>query len=71
MTSVPCSAQNTCGNFFFFFLWFLGPHSQHMDVPRLGFRATAASLRHSSWPRQILSPLSKARDRTYVLMDTS
>ena len=28
-------------------------------------------LHHSSWQRHILNPLSKARDRTCVLMDTS
>ena len=28
-------------------------------------------LHHSSWQRQILNPLSKARDWTYILMDTS
>ena len=29
------------------------------------------NLHHSSWQRQILNPLSEARDRTLVLMDTS
>ena len=29
------------------------------------------NLHHSSWPRWILNPLCKARDRTYNLMDTS
>ena len=28
-------------------------------------------LQHSSWQRQTLNPLSKARDRTCILMDTS
>ena len=28
-------------------------------------------LYHSSWQCQILDPLSKARDRTHILMDTS
>ena len=28
-------------------------------------------LHHSSWQRQILHPLSEARDRTCVLMDTN
>ena len=32
---------------------------------------TAAGLHHSSQQCQILNPLSKARDRTCVLMDTS
>ena len=37
------------------YLLFLGPHSGHMEVPRLGVQ---------------LNPLSKARDQTHVLMDT-
>ena len=28
-------------------------------------------LHHSSWQRQILNPLSEARDRTHILMDAS
>ena len=28
-------------------------------------------LHHSSWPRQILSPLRKARDQTLILMNPS
>ena len=28
------------------------------------------NLRHSSWRHWILNPLSEARDRTHVLMDT-
>ena len=28
-------------------------------------------LHHSSWQHQILNPLSKARDQTHILMDTS
>ena len=41
-------------------------------------RATAArdlsrvcDLHHRSWQRRILNPLSKARDRTHILMDAS
>ena len=26
---------------------------------------------HSSWQQQILNPLRKARDQTYILMDTT
>ena len=33
--------------------------------------APAAGLRHSSRQRRTLNPLSKARDQTHVLMDTS
>ena len=28
-------------------------------------------LHHSSWQQRILNPLSKARDQTHILMDTS
>ena len=60
------------------------PHPQHMEVLRLGVESelyllahTTAELSlicklyHSSWQRQILNPLSKAKDRTCVLMDAS
>ena len=33
--------------------------------------SSICDLHHSSWQCQILNPLSEARDRTYVLMDTS
>ena len=36
-----------------------------------GIRAGVAGLHHSSQQRWILNPLSKARDQTHVLMDTS
>ena len=53
----------------------LGVESQ-MQLP--AYTAAAAtpdpsslcSLHHSSWQRRILNPLSEARDRTCVLMDT-
>ena len=74
--------------FFFFFPFFsLGPHSQHMEVPRLGVQselqllayATATTtsdpssqqLPHSSRQRLILNPPSEARDQTSNLMVTS
>jgi len=65
------------------FFVFLGPHPQHMEVPRLGVEselqlpayATAmpdpshiCDLHHKSWQRQILNPLSEARDWTHNLM---
>ena len=67
---------------------FLGLHSWHMEVPRLGAEselqllayttATATSysswvcdLHHSSSQHRILNPLSKARDQTGILTDTS
>ena len=34
-------------------------------------RSHVCDLHHSSWQRQILNPLSEARDQTQVLMDTS
>ena len=68
--------------------FFLGLHSWHMEIPRLGVKsklpllayttATAKAdpsricdLHHSSWQRWILDPLSKVRDWTHILMDTS
>ena len=50
---------------FFFVFW--GPHSWHMEVPRLG----VCNLHHSSLKRRILKPLSEARNWTRVLIDTS
>ena len=63
---------------------FLGPHPWHMEVPRLGVKwelqlpayVTApakqvCNLHHISQQCWILNPLSKDRDRTRVLMDTS
>ena len=66
-----------------FSLCFLGPHSWHMEFPRLGVESklqlpaytTAVSdlsliynLHHSARQCWILNPLSKARGRTYILM---
>ena len=71
---------------FIFIFWFLEPHLQHMEVPRLGVKsvlqllayATATpdtsriyDLHHSSWEHQILNPRSEDRDPTPILMDTS
>ena len=70
----------------FFFLVFLGPHPQHMEVPRPGVESelllpacTTAKpdlsricdLHHIYWQRQILNPLSKARDQTPIFMVAS
>ena len=65
---------------YFLFLCFLGPHLQHMEVPRLGVKSelqllaytTATTqdpshvfdLHHSSWQRQILNLLKEAGDQT-------
>ena len=74
--------------FCLFVFFFLGPHSQHREIPRLRVQselqlpayttATAmqdpshvCDLHHSSWWRRILNPLSKARNRPRILMDTS
>ena len=69
----------------FFFSVFLGLHPRYMEVPRLGVRngtvtATATAmldascickLHHNSQQGWILNPLSKARDQTCILIDTS
>ena len=73
--------------FLFFFHLFLGPHWQHMEVPRLEVKlelqlptyaiATVQELshifdlHHRSRQHRILNPLSKARDQTLVLMGAS
>ena len=83
----PFHSGNVCKTFSFSFFFFLGPHPRHMEVLRPGVEmelqppayaaATATGfklhlrLHHSSWQRLILNPLSKARDQTLVLMDTS
>ena len=68
---------NCCG-FFCYLFFFLGPHMQHMEVPRLRVEldlqllatdtvtrdlSCICDLYHSSWQCHILNPLSKARDR--------
>ena len=58
--------------FFFFFLLFRAALRAHGSSQARGqIRAVAAGLHHSSQQCWILSPLSKAGDRTCVLMDTS
>ena len=69
-----------------FFLVVLGPYLRHMEVPRLGVEpelpaystmtamphpSHVCDLHHSSWKCRIFNPMSKARDRTHVLMNTS
>ena len=51
---------------------FLGPHPHHMEVLRLGVELELSCWR-TPQPQQhwILDPLSRARDQTYVLMDTA
>ena len=77
----------TCSLYLFIYC-FLGPHLQHIEVPRPGVNSelqlptytTVTAVpdlscmckpHHSSWQRRILNPLSKARGRTCILMDTS
>ena len=73
--------------YLFIYLIFLGPHPWHMSSQARGqigavasglARATAmpdlsciCELHHSSQQHQILNPLSRARDRTHILMDAS
>ena len=72
---------------FIFFFFFLGPHTRHMEVLRLGGKsdlqlpayATATAMQdlsrdfdlyHSLQQCWILNPLSEAKDRTHILIDT-
>ena len=75
-------------HFFHLFFFYIGPHPQHLEVPRLGVKidlhlpayATSTAmqdpsrvcdLHYSSQQHWILNPLSKARDGSCILMDTS
>ena len=73
--------------FIYLFIYlFLGPLLQHMEIPRLGVElelqlpaytiatwdpSCILNLYHSSEQCHILQPLSKARNLTHILMDTS
>ena len=50
---------------------FLVLHLQHMKVPRPGVKSGLQLPAYSSGQHQIPNPLSGARDRTCILMDTS
>ena len=78
-----CLGLSSVLNKFCFFLCFLGPHLQHMEVPRLRGESelqllaytTATqdlshicSLHHTSRQCRILNPWSEARDWTHSLM---
>ena len=70
-TSLP---RFSMGGYFFFFLFFwllfrAAPVAYGGFLARGLIGAVAASLHHSSRQRQFSGPLSKARDRTYILMD--
>ena len=60
----------------FFFLSFLGPHSQYREVPRLRaeleLQLPAYSTAIAAWDQSLVCDLqSEARDRTPILTDTS
>ena len=63
----------------FFFWSFLGPNPRHKEIPRLGVKTPqpwqcriwvmcATYTTHSLWQCQILNPVSKARDQTWILV---
>ena len=72
---------------FILFFCFLGLHLQHMEIPSLWVKSRlqllvyttatapdlsrACDLHHSSPQCRTLHPLSEARNRTHILMDTS
>ena len=67
---IPVTASAT--PFFFFFLLFRAVLVAYgSSLARGRIRATAAGLCHSSQHCLILNPLSKARDWTCILMDTT
>ena len=78
------NAQQKLKDYYFYIITItLGQHPWHIEVPRLGGRtggeaaslshsnAGSHDLHHSSVQCRILNPLSKARDQTRILMDTS
>ena len=54
-----------------FFFFFLGLKPWHMEVPSLEVKSELQLPIPQPWQHQILNPLSKARDRTCILMDTN
>ena len=80
----PTFSYHTCQ---FFFSLFLGPYLWHMEVQARGWTGAAAAglhhnhnnigsehvcdLPHSSHQCWVLNPLSRARDGSCILMDTS
>ena len=52
---------------FFLFVFFLGLNPRPMEVPGLGVELKTQLPRQ----REILNPLSKARDQTHILLDTN
>ena len=72
-----CPINYQCKTFFYFFFFFiLVLHLWHMEASYTTATATqdlscACDLHHSSGQCRIFNPLSKARNRTHNLMDTS
>ena len=56
--------------FFFFFLVFLGPHQQHMEVRRLGIKSELQIPAYTTAHDNARSLAHEAKDGTYGLMDT-
>ena len=54
-----------------FFFFFLRLHLQHVEVPGLGVETELQLLTQQPQQCYILNPLSRARDRTLIVMDTS
>ena len=50
----------------YYYFVFSGPRPQHMEVPRLGVESKLQPQQC-----QILNPLSEARDRTCIFMNSS
>ena len=82
------SIDQCCCSWILFFFVFLGLHTLHEEVSRLGVKSElqlpayttapamldpscVCDLHHSSGQHRILNSLSKPRDRTRILMDTS
>ena len=65
------SKYHVLGIIFFVLFFRAAPRAYESSQARARIRATAGGLHHSSRQRQTLNPLSEARDRSRVLMDTS
>ena len=81
IAETECNLNSTILYFLFVFCLFMAaPEAYGGSQGRGRIRATAAglhhshsngNLHHSSWQCWFLNPLSKARDQTHILMDTS
>ena len=71
-TSVGPPALTLCGSFSFCLFFFRAIPSAYGSCHSRGqIEAAAASLRHSHGNARSFDPLSEARDRTRILIDTS